>query len=117
MTRQVKFPTIASGQLVSAPFSIANAKELALIIPLLNANPGSTMSVQIQAAFVDVGGTTTSNQYLPIQKNDGSGVWQIVTAGSCAVALGSHIIGFDQVRIACSSAMDSHTTFLLSARV
>lgn len=117
MTRQVKFPTIASGQSVSAAISIANAKELALIIPLLNANPGSTMAVQLQAAFVDPGGVTTSNQYLPIYKSDGSGVWQIVTAGSCAVALGPNFIGFDQVRISCSSAMASHTTFLLAAQV
>lgn len=115
--RQVRFPTIASGQSVSAAFSIANARELALLVPLLNANPGSTMSVQLQAAFVDPGGVTTSNQYLPIQKSDGSGVWQLVTAGSCAVALGPHMIGFDQVRIACSSAMASHTTFLLSSQV
>jgi hypothetical protein len=111
MTRVVQFPTISSGQRVSAPFSIANARDLGLIIPTLDANPGSTMAVQIHAALAAAGATPLSASYMPIQKNDGSGVWQITTAGSVAVALGEHVRGFDQVRIFVSSALAANAAF------
>jgi hypothetical protein len=111
MTRQISFPTITAGQRVSAPFSVANARDLALIIPMLDANPTSTMAVQIQAALAAAGATPSSASYMPIYKSDGSGVLSIVTAGSCAIALGPMVRGFDQVRIFCSSALASSAAF------
>ena len=117
MTRQVTFPTISAGQRVSAPFSIANAQDIGLIIPMLDANPGSTMAVQIHAALASPGATPSSASYMPIQKNDGSGVLQVVTAGSCAIALGPHVAGFDQVRIFVSSALASAAAFQLVQRL
>jgi len=114
MTRVIQFPTISAGQRVSAPFSIANAKEIGLIIPVLDANPTSTMAVQVHAALAAAGATPSSASYMPIQKADGSGVWQITTAGSVAVALGPHCSGFDQVRIFVSSALASNAAFQVS---
>ena len=113
--RQVTFPTISAGQRVSAPFSIANAVEVGLVIPMLDANPGSTMAVQVHAALAAAGATPSSASYMPIFKSDGSGVFQVVTAGSCAVALGPNVRGFDQVRIFVSSALASAAAFQLVA--
>ena len=117
MTRQVTFPTIAAGQRVSAPVSIINAQEIGLIIPVLDVNPGSTMTVQIQAALAVAGATPSSASYMPIYKSDGSGVLSIVTAGSVAVALGPNCRGFDQVRIFCSSTLAAQAAFQLSQRL
>jgi len=113
MARQVTFPTISSGQRVSAPFTVANAREIVLIIPVLDTNPGSTMAVQVHAALAAVGATPSSASYMPIQKQDGSGVLQVVTAGSVAMALGPNVRGFDQVRIFVSSALAASATFQL----
>ena len=109
--RQISFPTIASGQNVSAPFSVANDRAIGLIVPALNATPLSTMVVQVQAALAVAGATPLSASYMPIQKSDGSGVWQLTTAGSVAVALGPQVCGFDQVRLFISSAAASNLAF------
>lgn len=111
--RQVSFPTISSGQRVSAPFSIANAQNIGLVIPVLDVNPGSTMAVEIHAALAAAGATPSSASYMPIQKSDGSGVFRVTTAGSVAVAIGPHCAGFDQVRIFVSSALVANAAFQL----
>jgi hypothetical protein len=113
VTRTVTFPTISAGQRVSAPFSVANASKIGLVIPVLDVNPGSTMAVQIHAALASAGATPSSASYMPIYKSDGSGVFQIVTAGSVAVAIGPNVIGFDQVRLFVSSVLAAQGAFEL----
>lgn len=116
MAQQVTHVQILAGGQVSAPFSLANARQAGLLIGALDPNPGSFMVLRLEAGMSPLGIEPTSSQYLPIVSQVVSGNWHIHTGGSCAVSLNYEALGFDNMRVRVSSVLAATTSIMVVAK-
>lgn len=116
MAQQVIHVQILSGQQVTQPFNLANARQAGMHIGALNPNPGSWMVMRLEAAMSPIGEAPTSEQFLPIISQVVSGNWHIHTGGSCAVSLNYEALGFNNMRVRVSSVLAVTTSIMVVAK-